>query len=100
MTISFFPLLDKELEEENFRIAKKLDILDLQEELDHANKLYDPNVRIAHTIPSISETQTMFSFRQNIIPSETTCVDHDGDIFGNIKVSRFLVLEFPAPCNE
>ena len=77
--------LNRELDEENFEIKKKLEILDLEEEINHANKLYDPTVRIAHTIPSISDTQTMFSFRQNIIPSETTVMDNERDFDYSMK---------------
>merc|ERR1712048_531243 len=72
-----FHRLNRALQEEQADVKKKLEALDLEDELQHARQIYDGNVRIAHTIPTISDTQTMFSFRQNIVPSETTVMDND-----------------------
>ena len=72
-----FNRLNRALREEQADVKKKLELLDLEDELQHARKIYDGNVRIAHTVPTISDTQTMFSFRQNVVPSETTVMDND-----------------------
>ena len=78
-----FNRLNRALQEEQADVKKKLEALDLEDELQTAKKIYDGNVRIAHTVPTISDTHTMFSFRQNIVPSETTVMDNDMSEFVN-----------------
>ena len=78
-----FNRLNRALQEEQADVKKKLEALDLEDELQTARKIYDSNVRVAHTVPTISDTQTMFSFRQNIVPSETTVMDNDTNGFMN-----------------
>jgi len=67
-----FNRLNRALENEQKQVKQKLDQLNLEDELDHAEQIYSGQIRVSHTIPTISDTHTMLSFHNNIIPSETT----------------------------